>query len=109
MRRAPGGLPMEAGGLSVSGPGGTCRHGKALGGADSPTSSAGIHVPTPSRAETGKGADGGSDYRWNGAEGVRAAAAPLGRSQEGAERRRRQLEHLLGLPSRVVRVGGGFT
>ena len=101
MRRAPGGL--EPGGLTVL----PSRHGKALSGADSPTSSAGIHVPTPSRAETGKGAraDGG----WNGAEGVRAAAAPLGRSEEGAERRRRQLEHLLGLPSRVVRVGGGFT
>ena len=103
---------MEAGGLTVSGPGATSMHGKALGGADSPTSSAGIHVPTPSRAETGKGAradGGGSDYRWNGLEGERAAAAPRGRSEEGAERRRRQLEHLLGLPSRVVRVGGGFT
>ena len=60
--------------------------------ADSPTSSAGVFVPTPGRAATG-----GS---------FQPALSPAA-GKEQAERQQ-QLESLLSLPKRIVRVGGGY-
>ena len=64
---------------------------------DSPTSSTGVHLPTPGRAETGAASKSSK----------RTVSPPAKPSKEQAARQR-QLESLLALPERIVRVGGGF-